>query len=308
MFLAGSPETSKSGNAMKSVFGDRKAIVILLAPAFLVYFGLKIVPVVWSLCLSLFEGNNLRGFQFVGLDNFKTFFQDSAALHSLVISVVFAVIATVGQVTLGYLMALLYQFVLRKGSALLRTIVFFPMVLPTVAVALLFKSMIQVGSNPGPVNQLIVFFGGQQVEFLASMIGTLSVALVMTWWTSMGFYAVLLYTGLIDIPDEVIESARLDGANGLRLVRHIIVPMSRPILLSSIIFSLNATLKVFDSLLALNNGGPGTQTAPLTLYMYRTAFEYAEYGYGSTIAVVLTLLCLLFTLSIFRASSKKVDE
>ena len=106
----------------------------------------------------------------------------------------------------------------------------------------------------------------------------------MTLWSSMGFYAVLLYAGLLDIPDEIIESARLDGANGLKLVRHIVVPLSLPILLSSIIFSLNATLKVFDSLLALNSGGPGTSTAPLTLYMYRTAFEYAEYGYGSTIA------------------------
>lgn len=293
---------------MKSVFGNRRAIVMLLAPALLVYVVLKIVPVAWSLGLSFFKGNNLRGFEFVGLENFRAFFQDSAALHSLVVSVVFAIIATIGQVTLGYLMALLYQFVLRKGSATLRTIVFFPMVLPTVAVALLFKSMVAVGNNPGPINQIIMFFGGKQVEFLATMVGTLTVALVMTWWTSMGFYAVLLYTGLLDIPDEVVESARLDGANGLRLVRYIILPMSKPILLSSIIFSLNATLKVFDSLLALNNGGPGTQTAPLTLYMYRTAFEYAEYGYGSTIAVILTLLCLVFTLSIFRASSKKVDE
>jgi raffinose/stachyose/melibiose transport system permease protein len=130
----------------------------------------------------------------------------------------------------------------------------------------------------------------------------------MTYWSSMGFYAVLLYTGLLDIPDEIIESARLDGAAGFRLVRHIIVPLSMPILISSIIFSFNATLKVFDSLLALNNGGPGTSTAPLTLYMYRTAFEYSEYGYGSTIAVVLTLVCLVFTLAVFRSSSKRVED
>ncbi len=293
---------------MKSVFNDRKTVVLLLGPAFLIYFFLKIVPVGWSLGLSLFKGNTLRGFEFVGADNFVKFFNDQAALHSLMVSVSFAIIATIGQVTLGYLMALFYHFVLKKGSSTLRTIVFFPLVLPTVAIALLFKSLVGVGENPGPVNQLIEFFGGTQVEFLATMVGTMSVALVMTWWTSLGFYAVLLYTGLVDIPEEVVESARLDGAKGLSLVRYVILPMSRPILLSSIIFSLNATLKVFDSLLALNNGGPGTTTAPLTLYMYRTAFEYAEYGYGSTIAVVLTMLSLVFTLTIFRASSKKVDE
>ncbi|HJW00833.1 MAG TPA: sugar ABC transporter permease [Arthrobacter sp.] len=293
---------------MNSVFGDRKTIIILLAPALLLYTLLKIGPVAWSLGLSFFEGNTLRGFEFVGVDNFTKFFTDEAALQSLGVSVFFAIVATVGQILLGYMLALLYVFVLRKGSSLLRTIVFFPAILPTVAVALLFRSFVAVGDNQGPVNDLINFFGGESVEFLATTSGTMATALAMTLWGSMGFYAILLYAGLLDIPDEILESAKLDGANGLKLVRHIVVPLSLPILLSSIIFSLNATLKVFDSLLALNNGGPGTSTAPLTLYMYRTAFEYAEYGYGSTIALVLTLLCLVFTLAIFRSSQRKTED
>jgi multiple sugar transport system permease protein/raffinose/stachyose/melibiose transport system permease protein len=293
---------------MNRVFGDRKTIIILLAPALALYVLLKLVPVAWSLGLSFFEGNTLRGFEFVGVENFVKFFQDPAGIQSLWVSVIFAVLATAGQIVFGYLLALLYVFVLRKGSAFLRTAVFFPMVLPTVAVALLFRSFVSVGENQGPVNDLLNFFGLGSVEFLASTVGTMGVALVMTWWSSMGFYAVLLYTGLLDIPDEVIESARIDGANGMRLVRHIVLPLSLPILISSIIFSFNSTLKVFDSLLALNGGGPGTTTAPLTLYMYRTAFEYAEYGYGSTIALVLTLLCLVFTLAVFRSSSKKTAE
>ncbi|MEJ1192307.1 carbohydrate ABC transporter permease [Arthrobacter sp. R4] len=293
---------------MNSVFGDRKTIIILLAPALLLYTLLKIGPVAWSLGLSFFEGNTLRGFEFVGVDNFTKFFTDEAALQSLGVSVFFAIVATVGQILLGYMLALLYVFVLRKGSSLLRTIVFFPAILPTVAVALLFRSFVAVGDNQGPVNDLINFFGGESVEFLATTSGTMATALAMTLWGSMGFYAILLYAGLLDIPDEILESAKLDGANGLKLVRHIVVPLSLPILLSSIIFSLNATLKVFDSLLALNNGGPGTSTAPLTLYMYRTAFEYAEYGYGSTIALVLTLLCLIFTLAIFRSSQRKAED
>lgn len=293
---------------MNRVFGDRKTIVILLAPTLILYVLLKLVPVVWSLGLSFFEGNSLRGFEFVGVQNFATFFTDPAALQSLWVSIIFAVLATAGQIVLGYLLALLYVFVLRRGSAFIRTAVFFPMVLPTVAVALLFRSFVAVGDNQGPVNDLLNFFGLPTTEFLASTVGTMAIALMMTWWSSMGFYAVLLYTGLLDISEEVIESARLDGASGVRLVRHIVIPLSLPILISSVIFSFNSTLKVFDSLLALNNGGPGTSTAPLTLYMYRTAFEYAEYGYGSTIAVVLTLLCLIFTLAIFRSSSQRAED
>ncbi|WP_347976950.1 sugar ABC transporter permease [Microbacterium sp. ProA8] len=292
---------------MNSIFGDRKTIFILLAPALVLYTLLKVVPVGWSLGLSFFEGNSLRGFEWVGVQNFTTFFTDPAALQSMWVSVFFAIVATALQVALGYALALLYVFVLRKGSTLVRTLVFFPTVLPTVAVAMLFRSFVAVGENQGPINDIINFFGGESVEVLASTVGTMTTAIAMTLWSSMGFYAVLLYAGLLDIPEEVIESARLDGANGFKLVRHIVVPLSLPILLSSIIFSLNATLKVFDSLLALNGGGPGTSTAPMTLYMYRTAFEYAEYGYGSTIAVILTALCLVFTLAIFRSSRRKAE-
>lgn len=292
---------------MKRVFGDRKTVVILLGPTLLIYVALKIVPVAWSLGLSFFTGNTLSGFKFIGFDNFGKFVTDPAAIQSLWVSITFAVIASAGQILLGYLLALLYVFVLRKGSAFVRTAVFFPMVLPTVAVALLFRNLVSVGQNQGPVNSIINFFGGQSIEFLASTVGTMSVALAMTYWSSMGFYAVLLYTGLLDIPDEMIESARLDGAAGMRLVRHIVLPLSMPILISSLIFSLNSTLKVFDSLLALNNGGPGTTTSPLTLYMYQTAFQYSDYGYGSTIAFVLTLLCLVFTLAVFRSSSRKPE-
>jgi len=293
---------------MNRVFGDRKTILILLGPTLVLYVLLKIVPVAWSLGLSFFEGNTLRGFEFVGIDNFAKFFSDPAGLQALSTSVIFSILATAGQVLLGYLLALLYVFVLRKGSAFIRTAVFFPMVLPTVAVALLFRNLVAVGDNQGPVNELLNWLGLDSVEFLASTVGTMTIALIMTYWSSMGFYAVLLYTGLLDIPDEVIESARIDGASGWRLIRHIVIPLSMPILVSSLIFSVNNTLKVFDSLLALNNGGPGTTTAPLTLYMYRTAFEYAEYGYGSTIALVLTLLCLVFTLAVFRStSSRKVE-
>ncbi|WP_207453982.1 carbohydrate ABC transporter permease [Desertivibrio insolitus] len=293
---------------MQSIFGDRKTVLILLGPALLLYTLLKVVPVLWSFGLSFFEGNTLRGFTWVGVDNFVTFLGDDAALQSVWVSVIFSIAATVGQVTLGYLLALLYVFVLRRGSAVVRTVVFFPAILPTVAVALLFKSFVAVGDNQGPVNDLINFFGGESVEVLATTYGTMLTAIVMTLWSSMGFYAVLLYAGLLDIPEDVVESARIDGATGFRLVRHIIVPLSLPILLSSIIFSFNSTLKVFDSLLALNGGGPGTSTAPLTLYMYRTSFEYAEYGYGSTIALVLTLLCLVFTLAVFRSTRRKAED
>ena len=291
---------------MRRVLADKKTIVLLLAPALLMYTLLKLVPVVWSLGLSFFEGNLLTGFTFVGGKNFVDFTRDPDAINALMVTLKYSVVVTAGQGVMGYSLALLYVFVLRRASALVRTVAFFPTVLPSVAVALLFKSFFSVGDNQGPVNSVMNLMGYPSVEFLASGSLTFMVAVIMELWRSMGFYAVLLYAGLVDIPVETLESARIDGAGGLRLVSNIVLPLSAPILLSSVIFSFNATLKVFDGLLALNNGGPGSETTPLTLYMYRSAFQYAEYGYGSTVAVVLTLLCLVFTLGVFRTSRQDV--
>jgi raffinose/stachyose/melibiose transport system permease protein len=110
------------------------------------------------------------------------------------------------------------------------------------------------------------------------------------------------------VPDELIESAKLDGAAGFRLVKNIIIPLSLPVLLSSIIFSINGTLKIFDSVLALTNGGPGNSTTPLTLYMFQEAFSYGDYGYGSTIALLLTVVCLAVTVLIFRSSRRDLTR
>jgi len=293
---------------VKGVLGDKKAILILLGPALLVYTLVKLVPVFWSLGLTFFSGNPLSGFTFKGLANFVRFFQDPQALDALGFTLKYAVVLTIGQIVLGYALALMYVFVLRRASTFVRTIVFFPTVLPTVAVALLFKSLFAVGQQEGPVNAGLGLLGLPAVDWFSTGDGTFFVAIIMEIWMSMGFFAVLLYAGLLDIPEETLESARLEGATGFKLVRHIVLPLSLPVLLSAVIFSVNSTLKVFDTVLALNNGGPGSSTTPLTLLMFRTAFNYSDYGYGSTIAFVLTIMCLLVTLFIFRSSRRDITR
>jgi raffinose/stachyose/melibiose transport system permease protein len=289
---------------VKNVLGDKKAILILLGPALLVYTLVKLVPVFWSLGLTFFTGNPLGGFEFNGVGNFVRFFTDPQAMSALGFTLKYAIVISVGQILLGYGLALLYVFVLKNASNFIRTVVFFPTILPTVAVALLFKSLFAVGDQQGPVNAGFQIIGLESVDWFATGDGTFTVAIIMELWRSMGFFAVLLYAGLLDIPDETLESARLDGASGWRLVRHIVIPLSLPVLLSSVVFSANNTLKVFDTVLALNNGGPGGETTPLTLYMYRTVFSYSDYGYGSTIAFVLTIMCFLVTLFIFRSARR----
>ena len=267
-----------------------------------------LVPMGWSLGYTFFKGNVIEGFTFGGFGNFEKLWNDPQAHSALWFTFKYGIAVTVGQVLCGYLLALLYVFVLRKSSAVVRTLVFFPVILPTVAVSLMFQKLFAVAPQNGLANVAIEGLGIHHGDWFASGTGSFIVLVVMDVWRSMGFYGVLIFAGLIDIPEETLESARMDGATGWRLIRHIILPLSAPVLLSSVVFSINGTLKVFDSVLALTNGGPGSDTTPLTLYMFRTAFSYGDYGYGSTIASLLTVVCLGVSLIIFRFSRRDLTK
>ena len=293
---------------MNKVLGDKRAILILLGPALLFYSVIMLVPIVWSMYYTVQDGNPIVGFTFNGLQNFAKFFQDPTAWDALFFTLKYAVVLTVLQVAVGYGLALLYIFWLRRASGIIRTVIFFPVILPTVAVALLFQRLFEAAPTVGPVNSFLQLIGLESIDWVGTPSAAFWIIILMDIWRSMGFYAVLLYAGLVDIPEELIESARIDGASGWKLIRTIILPLSLPVLLSSLIFSINGTLKVFDTVVALTAGGPGNATTPMTLFMFRTSFAYGDYGYGSTIALMLTILCLLFTVFIFRSTRRDITK
>lgn len=293
---------------MELLLRDRRAILTFVGPALVVYTLVVLVPIVWSLVYTVFEGNVISGFQFVGLNNFATLIRDQTFWQAVAFTLKYAVVVTIGQVAVGLLLALLYVFYLRNASALVRTLIFFPVILPTVAVAELYSKLFEISPQLGLVNSVLqaVHLNGLVQPWLGQAGTAFFVLVIMDIWRSMGFYAVLLYAGLVDVPNEMIEAARVDGAHGWRLIRSIVLPLMTPILFSALIFSVNGTLKVFDSVLALTNGGPGQATTPLTLLMFNTAFSNGEYGYGSTIAFALALMCLVVTLVIFRSARRNV--
>jgi raffinose/stachyose/melibiose transport system permease protein len=293
---------------MDAVLRDRRAVLVFIGPALLVYTLVLLAPIIWSLVYTFYSGNAITGFSYVGLDNFRTLIDDQAFWTSFKFTLKYAVLVTVFQVGLGLLLALMFVFYLRRASALVRTLVFFPVVLPTVAIAQMFAKVFAIAPQYGLVNSVLdaVSLDGSIQDWLGRSGSALVVLVLMDVWRSMGFYAVLLYAGLVDVPEDILESARLDGASGLRLVRHVILPLLGPVLFTSLIFSINGTLKVFDSVVALTNGGPGQATTPLTLYMFNNAFAFGEYGYASTIATSLSIICLLITLAVFGFARRDV--
>ena len=289
---------------MNQVLGDRRAILVLLGPALLMYSLIMVIPVVWSFGFALYRGNLIEGFTFVGLSNFGRLFTDAQVGSAVRFTLLYTLVMSTGQIVVGYSLALFYTFVLRRSSNLIRTLVFFPVVLPSVAVGLMFSRLFAVAPNTGPVESALNVVGVAPFDFFASAGTAFWVIVVMDLWRSMGFYGVLLYSGIIDIPVDILEAARIDGARGWRLVRSVVLPLSLPILISAIIFSLNASLKVFDTIVALTNGGPGSQTTPITLLMFQTSFFYSSFGYGSSMAILISVMCLSVTLFIFRYSRR----
>ncbi|GGJ43010.1 carbohydrate ABC transporter permease [Deinococcus roseus] len=286
---------------MNKTLSDWKAISLFVGPALILYLVILFVPIVSSLGLSMQEGSPITGFKYVGFANYERLIHDSQMWKALWFGTRFALFVSAGQIILGTLLALLYHFYLKHSSVLVRTLIFLPVVLPTVAVAQMFSKMFAIAPQYGLVNGLLDNLGMQ--SYIQPWLGQADTAFwiicIMEIWKAMGFYAILIFTGLVGIPEETIEAGRIDGAQGWNLTRFIVLPQLTPIMVASLIFSFNGTLKVFDTIVALTNGGPGTATTPLSILMYKTSFVYSEYGYGSTLALTLTLQCLVVSLLIY---------
>ncbi len=280
---------------MKNVLANKKAIALFVVPALILYSIIVILPVIWSVYYSFFEGTPGLKWEFAGFDNYMRLFKDKNFIDALFVNLKYIAIVMAGQVGLGLCLALFFRFWLKNFKNVVRTLVFFPVVLPTVAVGQLFVKIYEIQPNYGLLNSILSSMGLQ--ELVQPWIGQASTALgalsAMDIWVAMGFYSVIFYGALLDIPGEVIEAAKIDGCNGWNLFKRILAPLLRPIFITCMVFSFTGTVKMFESALALTKGGPGNATKSLSMYMYNVSFSYSKVGYGSVIAVFIFLLCVV---------------
>lgn len=292
---------------MKKVLGNKKAIALFVVPAFILYTIIVMVPVIWSLYYSFFSGSPGLQWEFAGFDNYARLFKDKNFFNALTVNFKYIAVVTVGQVGLGLLLSLMFKFWLRRCKTIIRTLVFFPVVLPTVAVGQLFAKIYEIQPNYGLLNSFLSAIGLQKL--VQPWIGQASTALwclcIMDIWVAMGFYSVIFYGALLDIPDDIMEAARIDGAGSFAMFKSILLPLLRPMIITSLVFSFSGTVKMFESSMALTNGGPGSATKSLSMYMYDVSFTYNKVGYGSVIAIVIFLICVLGSFIINRFDVKE---
>lgn len=292
---------------MERMLRNKRAIALFMAPSMLFYVVLMLVPIVWSTVYSFYEGVVGIELEFVGFQNYIELFQDQKFINSFVITMEYVVIVSAGQVILGLLISLILYLFVHRHIPLIRTIVFLPMIIPTVAAGQLFSKIYEITPQYGLVNSLLAAVGLE--EYARAWLGTSETALIALCiadiWKTAGFYSIVFYGALIDVPNDYVEAARIDGARNGTIIRKILLPMMRPTIVAMTVFSLTSALKVFDSPYVMTRGGPGTSTQVMAMLMYDTAFSYSKYGYGSSIAVIMVLCCLLVTIIMMRFDRKE---
>ena len=212
-----------------------------------------------------------------------------------------------GWILLGFFAALLLRYGTTKRFVnTARTIVYLPVVIPGVAAAALWAKIYEISPQYGLLNSILAAIGLESK--VMPWIGHSSTAMwavcAAELWKGIGYYAIIFYAGLIDVPSELEEAARIDGANALQVIRHIVIPIIRPVIIMCIVLAIMHSLRVYDMPKILTKGGPGYATTTLSIYMYKVAFKQWKYGYGSTVAIVALLLTLVFT-SIVNLFDKK---
>lgn len=282
---------------MDKVLSNKKALMLFTLPTIILFTVLAIVPIIWSLFYSFFTGMPGVNFEFCGFSNFVKIFTDKGLQDGFLRNFKYVAVVMLGQVGIGFAMAMLINFAVKKWKNLVRVCLFIPVVLPSVAVGQLFQKIYAIAPQYGLLNAVLEIVG---LKFLiTAWVGDVSTAIwslaAMDIWKGIGLYCLIFYSAIIDLPGDVVESAKIDGAGTLRIIRSIQMPLLKPIFRMSLIFSLTGCIKVYDTVVALTKGGPGTSTYMPSMLMYDQAFTYGNFGYGSTIALLILLECTLLT-------------
>ena len=284
---------------MQRMYSKKVYILLFLLPALILFCGVLIAPIGASAYFSLFDWNGFGAKVFVGFNNYKELFTSNAIgfMKALRNSLLLAALSVFLQLPLALGLALTLGKKI-KGERLFLSVYFMPVLISTVVIGQLWLKIY----NPD-YGLLNVFLRAIGLESWAKIwLGTKETALgsvfVPTLWQYVGYHMLLLYAGVKSVPPELREAAMLDGATDAQVNRYIVLPYIKPIIRISVIFAVTGSLKSFDLIYVLTNGGPMHATEVPSTLMINMLFLRNRYGMGSTIAVMLIVLCFGFALLI----------
>lgn len=282
--------------------------LIFISPWLVGFLIFTILPMIAALFFSVTEFKLLdmdEGFTFIGLANYIKVFTDPQVLKSILITLRFAVIAVPLSILLPLGIAVLVNSKYLFGKTLFRTLFYLPIMIPVVAGVVIWQGVLN--SDSGWVNRGIELFGVQGPQWFENENWVLVALALLGIWT-IGNTMLIMLASLQNVPTELYEAARVEGAGAVRMFWHITVPMITPIIFYNLVLALIFTFQYFTQAFVISNGrgDPGGATLFYNLYLYQTAFTYLDMSYGATLAWVLFAIVLLLTIALFKTSSRWV--
>jgi len=287
--------------AMKRRKKSEIAGYLFIAPMIVVMVIIAI-PLIQSVWMSfsdyyLLSGN--RDHKFIGLDNFRSVFNQTHFMKMIGVTVAYTVFGVAGKMIVGLLVALLLNAKLR-GRGFLRSLIVIPWAMPAIVVAML--STLALDGDFGIVNHLLnkLSLIGKGIPFLSKVDLALPVVIIIGIWKNFPFAALMLLAALQNIPLELYEAAKIDGAHGSQQFRYITWPMILPVWLIMLILQIVGTVKEFDMIFLLTKGGPDLVTNVIGLDIYRNAFKFFKLGMASAEGMMLMAISLVFALVYYK--------
>lgn len=288
------------------------AAILFLLPAGILLVVFLLYPSIYTVLLSFNRGRNGVLEQWVGFDNYVRLFSDpdfinlstfppSGALWNNILWIVFY---TSIVIFLGLIIAVVAARV--RYESVIKAIVFIPMAIAATALAVIWKFVYSPDANIGLLNAIVGSFGVAPISWLGDEHLVNFALIAVGIWGSVGFATVILSAAVKSIPAEVIESARVEGANERQIFFRMILPMvSLPISVLAVTLVVNV-IKLFDLIYVMTAGGPGKASRVIAFVMYQQAFQAGQYGYGSAVAVVMLVLLIpimIYNVRRFRTSN-----
>ena len=284
---------------MNKLYSNKWYVIIFLLPALILFCGVLIAPIGASGYFSFFDWNGFTEKTFIGFSNYKELFTSDSIgfMKALGNSLLLAVLSVFLQLPLALALALVLGKKI-KGERAFLSVYFMPVLISTVVIGQLWLKIY----NPdyGVLNVALRAVGLDNLThiWLGEKATALGAVFVPILWQYVGYHMLLLYAGVKSVPPELREAAMLDGASDGQVNRYIVLPYIKPIIKISVIFAVTGSLKSFDLIYVLTNGGPVHATEVPSTLMINLLFLRNRYGMGSTIAVLLIILCFAFALLI----------
>jgi raffinose/stachyose/melibiose transport system permease protein len=275
---------------------NRAAVAGLMLPGLAVLAFSLVIPLGFSVYFSLTDSAGFGDYQSVGLDNYREIFTDDPVFWRSLRNVVLLIVVTIFvQNPIAFVLAAVLSRLSARASRLLRTAYFVPAVLSLVIVAKLWVDVF----NPrfGVLDKLLRAVGldAIAVSWLSDPRTAIAAVIWIIVWQGFGWALLFYYAALMTVPRELEDAAWVDGATGLALYRHVIIPYLAPVIAAVIVNDVITSMKQMELVYLTTAGGPGQLTQFLANYLYQKAFVAGEYGYGNALSVVFVAVSLVLT-------------